>query len=63
MQWDGTPNSGFTEGEPWMKVNPNYPEINVADQLDDENSIYHFYKKMIHLRKENPMFVYGEYDV
>ena len=63
MQWDNTPNSGFTKGQPWMKVNPNYPKINVAAQQQDEHSIYHFYKKMIQLRKENPIFVYGEYDV
>lgn len=63
MQWDNTPNSGFTKGQPWMKVNPNYLDINVAAQQQDEHSIYHFYKKMIQLRKENPIFVYGEYDV
>lgn len=63
MQWDSTLNSGFSVGEPWMKVNPNYLTINVANQLGDENSIYHFYKKMIQVRKENPLFVYGEYDV
>ena len=63
MQWDSTLNSGFSVGEPWMKVNPNYVTINVANQLGDENSIYHFYKKMIQVRKENPLFVYGEYDV
>ncbi|MGB3101535.1 MAG: alpha-glucosidase [Psychrobacillus psychrotolerans] len=63
MQWDSTLNSGFSVGEPWMKVNPNYLTINVANQLGDENSIYHFYKKMIQVRKENPLFAYGEYDV
>ncbi|WP_391209427.1 glycoside hydrolase family 13 protein [Psychrobacillus sp. L4] len=63
MQWDDTLNSGFTEGESWMKVNPNYLKINVAAQQKDENSIYHFYKRMIGLRKENPVFVYGEYDI
>ena len=44
-------------------MNPNYVTINVADQLEDKDSIYHFYKKMIQVRKENPVFVYGEYDV
>lgn len=63
MQWDDTLNSGFTDGDPWMKVNPNYQQINVAAQQKDENSIYHFYKRMIRLRKENSVFVYGEYDV
>ncbi|WP_342504937.1 alpha-glucosidase [Sporosarcina sp. FSL K6-2383] len=63
MQWNNTLNSGFTTGTPWMKVNPNYMEINVAAQVQDEQSIYHFYKKMIQLRKENPVFVYGDYSV
>lgn len=63
MQWDESLNSGFTTGEPWMKVNPNYLKINVAAQQKDENSIFHFYKRMIQLRKENPVFVYGEYDL
>ncbi|MEI4768152.1 alpha-glucosidase [Psychrobacillus sp. FJAT-51614] len=63
MQWDDTFNSGFTEGIPWMKVNPNYLNINVASQLKDEGSIYHFYKNMIQIRKQNPVFVYGEYEV
>lgn len=63
MQWDDTLNSGFTDGIPWMKVNPNYLKINVNYQLNDENSIYHFYKRMIQLRKDNPIFVYGEYEV
>ena len=63
MQWDDTANGGFTEGEPWMMANPNYRKINVASQQKDENSIYHFYKKMIRLRKDNPVFIYGAYDL
>ncbi|MVX62451.1 alpha,alpha-phosphotrehalase [Clostridium chromiireducens] len=62
MQWNDGENAGFTSGEPWMKVNPNYKEINAELQLDDENSIFNFYKKLIKIRKENPVAVYGKYD-
>ncbi|MGG5252393.1 glycoside hydrolase family 13 protein [Neobacillus sp. SM06] len=64
MQWDATNMGGFTTADKtWLKVNPNYLEINVAEQLQDSDSIYHFYKKMIQLRKENPLFVYGTYEL
>ncbi|MEK3975173.1 MULTISPECIES: alpha-glucosidase [unclassified Psychrobacillus] len=63
MQWDNSENAGFTSGTPWMNVNPNYSNINVQAQLKDENSIYHFFKNMIKLRKENEVFVYGSYDL
>lgn len=61
MQWDDSINSGFTSGEPWIKVNPNYKEINAASQLSDENSIFNYYKKLIKIRKCNPVVVHGEY--
>ena len=61
MQWNDRENAGFTDGTPWMKVNPNYETINVEQQKKDANSIYHFYKKMIQLRKKYEVFVYGEY--
>lgn len=51
MQWDASANSGFTNGTPWLKVNPNYRDINVADQMNDEHSVFMFYKKLIQLRK------------
>ena len=63
MQWDGTPQAGFTQGKPWLKVNPNYPEINVADALRNPDSIYHYYQKLIALRKSVPAVVYGTYDL
>ncbi len=64
MQWDATNMGGFTTADKtWLKINPNYPQINVAQQLQDSDSIYHFYKKMIQLRKENPLFVYGTYEL
>lgn len=61
VQWDSSPNAGFTSAEPWLKLNPNYPEINVADALADPNSIFHFYKKMLAIRKENKTLIYGGY--
>ena len=48
MQWDDTENAGFTTGTPWLGVNPNYTEINARSQLQDENSVFHYYKKLIH---------------
>ena len=61
MQWDDTENAGFTTGTPWIGVNPNYQEINAQSQIDDENSVFHYYKKLIHLRKENSIFVDGDF--
>jgi oligo-1,6-glucosidase len=61
MQWDDAHNAGFTKGTPWIKVNPNYTDINVAKALDDPNSVYYFYKKLIQLRKEHEVMVYGDY--
>ena len=52
MQWDASANSGFTNGTPWLKVNPNYRDINVADQMNYEHSVFMFYKKLIQLRKQ-----------
>ncbi|MCU7196013.1 glycoside hydrolase family 13 protein [Turicibacter sanguinis] len=63
MQWDETVNGGFSSGTPWLAVNPNYKEINVAQQLADEGSILNFYKKMIQLKKSHDVFTYGEYDL
>ena len=61
MQWNGGENAGFTTGKPWFVVNKNYKEINVEDSLNDENSILNFYKKLLSLRKENPVFLYGDF--
>lgn len=63
MQWDGTGNGGFTSGKPWIAVNPNYPEINASAALADPESIFHFYKKLIELRKQYDVIVYGSYDL
>lgn len=63
MQWTSKENAGFTTGAPWMKVNPNYVDINVEKQEKDENSILSFYKKMIALRKKHEIFTYGTYEL
>ncbi|MCM0647684.1 alpha-glucosidase [Clostridium swellfunianum] len=63
IQWDDSENAGFTVGTPWIKVNPNYKNINVKSQVDDEDSIFNYYKKLIRLRKENEIIVYGTYDL
>lgn len=63
MQWDDSKNAGFSEAEPWIMVNPNYKEINVKEQLGREDSVFHYYKKLIRLRKEQLIMVYGDYDL
>ncbi len=64
MQWDDSLNAGFsTSQQTWIGVNPNYVRINVAQQEKEEHSILHFYKRLIRLRKENDVFVYGIYDL
>lgn len=63
MQWDAGENAGFTKGTPWIPVNPNYKKINVADQLKREDSVFHYYQKLIRLRKENEIIVYGKYEL
>ena len=63
MQWNDVMNAGFSDGVPWLKVNPNYKDINVAKEMQDPDSIYHYYKQLIKLRKENPVLIYGNYDI
>ncbi|GAM74260.1 glucan 1,6-alpha-glucosidase [Vibrio ishigakensis] len=61
MQWSAESQAGFTGGEPWIKVNPNYREINVADALSDKESIFYHYQRLIALRKQYPVIVYGDF--
>ncbi|MCQ2463934.1 MAG: hypothetical protein MJ177_11160, partial [Clostridia bacterium] len=61
MQWDDSENAGFTAGEPWFYVNPNYRTINVKQAEEDENSILNYYRKLLKFRKENPIVIYGDY--
>lgn len=64
MQWNNEKLGGFTDGDTtWFGVNPNYIDINVENQLTDKGSILNFYKKLIKLRKENEVFVYGIYEL
>lgn len=62
VQWNSEKNSGFTEGTPWINTASNYKEINIEKALDDKNSIYYFYKKMIKLRKEEKLLIEGKYE-
>lgn len=62
VQWDDSPQAGFTSGTPWIAVNPNYTTINAKAETADFNSVFHYYKKLIALRKENPIMVYGKYE-
>ena len=62
MQWDDSAQAGFTDGAPWIKVNSNYKEINAAQQLEDPNSIFYYYQKLIRLRKEKDIIVYGGFE-
>ena len=61
MQWNDSDNAGFTKGIPWIKVNPNYKEINAKKQINDDNSIFNYYRKLIYLRKYEPIIKYGKY--
>ncbi|MBS4213737.1 glycoside hydrolase family 13 protein [Neobacillus rhizophilus] len=63
MQWSNEGNAGFTRGIPWLKVNPNYRQINVEAQEQDPDSVLNFYKKLIRLKKANEVFTYGTYDL
>jgi len=61
MQWDSSPNAGFTTGRPWIDVNGNYRTINVASQMNDPNSIRNWYKKLITLRNTDKTLIYGDF--
>lgn len=63
MQWSDVKNGGFTEGgRTWLKVNPNYTNINAEQAQNEADSIYHYYRSLIEFRKENPVLVYGDYE-
>ncbi len=63
MQWDGQSNGGFTTGTPWIRVNPNYKEINAKKQMEDSDSVFQYYKKLIQLRHSMDVVVHGVYEL
>lgn len=63
MQWDKNKNAGFTSGKPWFELNPNFGEINARSQIDDEKSVFSYYKKLIDLRHNSDLIIYGDYEL
>jgi oligo-1,6-glucosidase len=63
MQWDATEHAGFTDGTPWLGVPPNYDTVNVEAACQDPASVYHHYRRLIALRRERDVLVYGDYDL
>ena len=63
MQWSDGEQAGFTTGKPWMRINPNYKEINAQAQVEDKNSIFHCYKTLVEFRKKYPVFVDGSFEM
>ena len=61
MQWSGERYGGFSDTEPWIELNPSYLEINAAQQEEDPNSVLHYYRKLIRLRRQYPVMVYGDF--
>jgi oligo-1,6-glucosidase len=61
MQWDASANAGFTDGTPWLPVNPNFDEINAAAQVDDPDSIFNHYRRLIELRHTLPVVAEGDF--
>ncbi len=61
MQWSDDENAGFTDGEPWIKVNENFPEVNVEREQGDEDSVLNYYRRLVVLRHSTPVMVYGRY--
>jgi Glycosidases len=63
MQWDESSNAGFTKGKPWFALNPNYNKINAKECLEDKDSIFYYYKKLIELRHSSDLIIYGDYEL
>tara|TARA_R110000796_G_scaffold183498_1_gene299891 strand:+ start:23554 stop:25284 length:1731 start_codon:yes stop_codon:yes gene_type:complete len=63
MQWDTTKNAGFTTGSPWLPANENYMTVNVENENNDATSVLNHFRKMVKLRKENPVLIYGKYEL
>ena len=63
VQWDDSPHAGFTTGEPWIGVATNYPEVNAAAAVADPDSVFHHYRRLIELRKTDPLVTTGRYEL
>ena len=63
MQWDDSSHAGFTEGIPWLPVNPNYLTVNAAAAIEDPNSVFHHFRKLIKLRHDHPVMVHGRFEL
>jgi oligo-1,6-glucosidase len=63
MQWDDSSHAGFTEGIPWLPVNPNYLTINAAAEMENPDSVFHHFRKLIKLRHDHPVIVHGRFDL
>jgi len=63
MQWDDSPYAGFSKVQPWINVNPNYVYINVKNNLQDEDSIYHYYRKLLNIRQNSKTLIYGKFNL
>lgn len=63
MQWSAEENAGFTTGKPWLGLNPRYKEINAEQAVADEDSIFHFYRRLIELRHSTPLMITGTYEL
>ena len=63
MQWDDSEHAGFTDGDPWLAVNPDYEDVNVAAAEADSDSILHYYRELVDLREAHDVLVYGEYEL
>ena len=63
MQWNANTHAGFTDGIPWLGVNPNYITINAAAEIDDPNSVFHYFRKLIKLRHDHRVIVHGQFEL
>ena len=63
IPWTAEQNGGFTTGTPWLALNPNYKEMNVEEELKNPDSVFHTYQKLIQLRKDHPIVVWGDYEL
>ncbi|MDQ7992691.1 MAG: alpha-glucosidase C-terminal domain-containing protein, partial [Propionicimonas sp.] len=63
VQWDDSPHAGFTTGEPWIGVAATYPEVNAAAAVADPDSVFHHYRRLIELRKSDPLVTTGRYEL